>query len=459
MKWLVAFLLLSVPAVAQEYTIVPATPSLANIQPGGTPLYLGDDHTAKVPLGFLFNYYDQTFTDAWVGSNGFLSFNSASHLCCDGEPMSLAPRNTIYGVWSDHVSWNSPYIKRGALANGGTEFIAGWYGVYEYGTNNSSTFEIALRSDNSIQLNYGDINIANHRVAAGITGPNAGDNLQIYNGLGGDALDYKTYYVTSSPGELDCAKTPFVPECALSQQPSATPQPVEETPASEPEPIVVAELIEDPVQEAVQSAAEDVAEEVVAAEDAAEEAAQEAVEVAQEAAEAVAAEVQERAAAQAEVFKTVPQKEAPRPMIGSTAAVVGADDEAAVSEADNESSVNIASEQQGETSPSSPTSVLDALELAGAGDTDTPAAASQDQGGKEQASAGSELGESQTEVASLTSANLGQYAQANIPDAPFYVSEAIYEDSRPVDANMAMYQMLRGDSAAFDQLTGGQYGR
>ncbi len=132
-----------------------------------TPLNLGDDGTRNVSLGFEFEYWGQTFTNAWVSSNGFVSFQSGAHLCCNGQPIELAQRNTIYAYWSDLISYTgNPYYRRddGSI-------LFGWYGVNEYGTNNSSTFEIGLFADGKIQLNFGNLGFSGYRdFTAGITG-------------------------------------------------------------------------------------------------------------------------------------------------------------------------------------------------------------------------------------------------------------------------------------------------
>ena len=144
-------LLLASPAVSQTYEPVLTAPQIAGSPTTMTPLNLGDDNTRKVDLGFEFTYWGQTFTEAWVSSNGFVSFQSAAHLCCNGAPIEQAPRNTIYGLWTDLVSYNgNPYYARkpGSI-------LFGWYGTNEYGTQNSYTFEIGLKDDNSIQFNYG----------------------------------------------------------------------------------------------------------------------------------------------------------------------------------------------------------------------------------------------------------------------------------------------------------------
>jgi hypothetical protein len=179
-----------------------------------TPLNLGDDNTRNVALGFEFEYWGQTFTDAWVSSNGFVSFQSGAHLCCDGQPIELAQRNTIYGYWSDLISYTgNPYYRRD---NGSILF--GWYGVNEYGTNNSSTFEIGLFADGKIQLNYGNLGFnGGHTFTAGITGPTADDNISLFYGRNAQYLQNQSgilSWVAPTPiVTVDCNLTPMDPSC------------------------------------------------------------------------------------------------------------------------------------------------------------------------------------------------------------------------------------------------------
>jgi hypothetical protein len=182
-----------------------------------TPLSLGDDASRRISLGFEFEYWGQTFTDAWVSSNGFVSFRGAANLCCSGRPLEQAQRNTIYAYWSDLVSYTgNPYYRRddGSI-------LFGWYGTSEYNTNNSSTFEIGLFADGKIQLNYGSLGFSGSRdFSAGITGPSAGDNISLFFGRNAQSLQNQSSIFTRSAPEpepeivaVDCRTTPMDPSC------------------------------------------------------------------------------------------------------------------------------------------------------------------------------------------------------------------------------------------------------
>jgi hypothetical protein len=203
------------PLCAQTYEPALIPPQINGAPTTMTPLNLGDDGTRNVALGFEFEYWGQTFTDAWVSSNGFVSFQSGAHLCCNGQPIELAQRNTIYAYWSDLISYTgNPYYRRddGSI-------LFGWYGVNEYGTNNSSTFEIGLFADGKIQLNFGNLGFSGYRdFTAGITGPTADDNIPLFYGRNAQFLQNQSGILSWIAPEpevvaIDCNATPMHPSC------------------------------------------------------------------------------------------------------------------------------------------------------------------------------------------------------------------------------------------------------
>jgi hypothetical protein len=217
------------PLRAQTYEPALIPPQINGAPTTMTPLNLGDDGTRNVSLGFEFEYWGQTFTDAWVSSNGFVSFQSGAHLCCNGQPIELAQRNTIYAYWSDLISYTgNPYYRRddGSI-------LFGWYGVNEYGTNNSSTFEIGLFADGKIQLNFGSLGFSGRRdFTAGITGPTADDNIPLFYGRNAQFLQNQSgllSWIAPVPEvvAVDCNVTPMDPSCPPAAVNVGAPDPTE----------------------------------------------------------------------------------------------------------------------------------------------------------------------------------------------------------------------------------------
>jgi hypothetical protein len=239
--------LISAPIAAQDYNPATIPPQIIGSPQAMTPLNGGDDSTRLVQLAFPFEYYGQTFTQAWVSSNGFISFNNVGHLCCNGMPIEQAPRNTIYGLWSDLISGGNPYYRTNA-----NEAVFGWYNTQEYGSGLPNTFEIAIFPDGKVQWNYGDVNNQWHLVTAGLTGPTMSDSISLFYGQNVNLLD-NTSYVTGAP--------PPEPE------PEPVFNPVEVTPSPEPEIVAVTPQQEDVVEEQTAQIVEPEAEETVIAEE------------------------------------------------------------------------------------------------------------------------------------------------------------------------------------------------
>lgn len=212
-----------IPGVVQSatpvYDPVEIQPKdIPSIGKAETPTFLGDDATQYVDLGFTFSYFGQDFTKAWVSSNGFVSFQSGNHLCCNGQPLQNAQRNTIYEYWTDLINWSgTPYYSKKVLDDGTNAFLVGWYGTYEYGTNRPNSFEMTLLDGGGILFNYLEtFNMQGHTITAGLTGPTASDNILLYTGSDTSTLSQKAYafnFETGTVTTVDCNITPSDPSC------------------------------------------------------------------------------------------------------------------------------------------------------------------------------------------------------------------------------------------------------
>ena len=213
-----------IPGVVQSATpvydpveIQPA--DIPNIGKAETPTFLGDDATAYVDLGFTFSYFGQDFTKAWISSNGFVSFQSSANLCCNGQPLENAQRNTIYQYWTDLISWSgSPYYSKKVLDDGTNGFLVGWYGTYEYGTNRPHSFEMTLSDGGKITFNYLEtFDMNGHIITAGLTGPTAADNILLFRGSDTSTLSQRAFGFNFETGTvtptIDCSITPMDPSC------------------------------------------------------------------------------------------------------------------------------------------------------------------------------------------------------------------------------------------------------
>ena len=476
--------LIAWPAWGQLYDPTTIPPQIIGSPQTMTRLNGGDDSTRVVQFSFPFQYYGQTFTSAWVSSNGFVSFYGPANLCCDGEPIAQAQRNTIYAYWTDLIGGANPYYKVTE-----TSALFGWYGTNEYATQNKNTFEIGLFSDGKIQINYGAVDNSFHTVSAGITGPTSTDNVSLFYGTNVSTLANTSLILTSAPPE-----PVFSP---VSVAPTATPTPA-------PNPLVIAI----PAQEEQIAAAEVAADEAVAAAAAEEvqpEIVQETVseEVTQEVAAEVAEEVaedandpapppglypgapptssestivvsvsrkdrnvdffQREAAEEADLF---PRETVLQASLQSVAFVAQADAQYAAQYGEQTTTETVAETYviqpvEGPTFAPVMTTVIGS-------DTTTPSGQAQQMellGMQGEMAAGQVIdvgdvnngdSEAMSQLAAIP-AGYSAYTQARIPDVPFYQPRDIYKGRRIPDANMALYRMMRGQDSLWEEMVDAQY--
>lgn len=492
-----SLLALSAPILAQTYEPVLIPPQINGAPSTMTPLQLGDDSTAQIDLGFDFVYWGQTFTSAWVSSNGFVSFQSPNHLCCNGNPLEQSQRNTIYGFWTDLISGSNPYYTRGQGS-----ILFGWYNTNEYGTGNQYTFEIGLKDDNSIQFNYGLMpSLTYHFATAGITGPNAGDNIQLFYGQNAQLLSNQSGLLNGSPpvAAVDCNVTPMDPSCPpemiapidfVSTSPIVTIIDAATADAAADAAEIAAQSAPEPEQEITQVAAQE--------EETASESITEQVEeiIAAETAAMTTAAVAEAAPAErlspeqvAALAANGPSQDAPSSdqvtalaasgpsqdgqgamsqdapvfsvVAGPTAQFTGS----AVSSgfglsigSTSSFSSSQAFETGGSSSSSSPSSVANTLEVlnmsGGAMPSTSPSQGSEQQGGSS-ANPDAEKLEAMASVPGFSA-----YSQVALQDRPdFYAVRDIYRNRRIRDANFEMYRMTNVNNAKWQEMVDAQYQR
>jgi hypothetical protein len=486
----VILLACATPVFAQTYEPALIPPQINGAPTTMTPLRLGDDNTRNVALGFEFEYWGQTFTDAWVSSNGFVSFQSGAHLCCNGQPIEMAQRNTIYAYWSDLISFTgNPYYRRD---NGSILF--GWYGVQEYGTNNSSTFEIGLFADGKIQLNYGNLGFnGGHTFTAGITGPTASDNISLFYGRNAQFLQNQSgilSWIMPQPEvvAVDCNVTPMDPSCppaavdVIPDPAAAIAEAVEQSTDLEPE-----EMAQ--VQEVAETALERAEEVVEAAEtttpaDEPEAAAEEVENTAEvSVAEASAAErldpneVAALAAVGLTAEDSAQQQDAAaqdaQQAQGSLQSQAGTMQETQDASASSTFTVRFdnafgGSFVQGPTmsvaqgsspldmaiSAGSPMSVANTVEALGLGSTQPTVSG----GNAPQSDSGVSDSESETISAMGAVPGFAAYTQASLQDrADFYAVRDIYRNRRLRDANFELYRLMQTNDARWQEMVDEQY--
>ena len=435
-----ASLLLAAPVTAQTYDPVLVAPQIEGAPTTMTPLELGDDNTARVDLGFDFTYWGETFTSAWVSSNGFVSFRGAAHLCCNGAPIEQAPRNTIYGFWTDLISGSNPYYarKEGSI-------LFGWYNTQEYGTQNRYTFEIGLADDNTIRFNYGAMSpLSSHWATAGITGPTSEDNIQLFYGRDPSLLSFQSGVLkwTAPQATVDCTVTPMDPSCP-------------------PEMVTVAQIITTPIIETIQEAyVADVQvdqDEVVVA--TVEEPAQE-IAVVEAVVEtetvSITTQVAEAVAAERLSPDQVMALAASVPTFEPAMSVVGGGVQFGATQTASSSSVSFGAAFETVPSSSSPSSVANTLETLNMASAPAPMATTQ----SEQTANSMGAGQAETMEAIAAVPGFAAYTQVALQDRPdFYAPRDIYKNRRLRDANLEMYRITNTNTRKWQEMVDAQYGQ
>lgn len=265
MKRLLAILLLLVvyPVIAQDYTYTQIEPPpLQNIfQQGGTNLNLSDDGMAyNINIGFDFEFYGNIFDTVNISNNGFITFTGLNNMCCNGNILpAWGMDNSIMPLWTDliNIDGKNPYYKSYAI-DGDRVFTVGWYGSIEfYDTSATNNFEITLyQGSNNILFNYGDVNIFNHTITAGIQGTD-GQYQQIFFGNNADQLDNTAYLFTYIPPEPetliapDCTINPSNVNCVIQSLTSSDVYVAEVTPENNNDNNNIVESFDTPVEQQV----------------------------------------------------------------------------------------------------------------------------------------------------------------------------------------------------------------
>jgi hypothetical protein len=175
-------------AQAQVVTIpIPGSPLSLNVManpqplqniynnPAATPYQLWDDGYANVPLGFNFPFFDKTFNNSTMYSNGTVQFgphNSGNNtFCCNGITIDrntpsaynysiLMMQTDLYGGPGSHYS----------LGNSNS-MTYGWYNVERLGVpQNKTSFELKIDNTGNIDMRWTGALITMNTPAIGVIG-------------------------------------------------------------------------------------------------------------------------------------------------------------------------------------------------------------------------------------------------------------------------------------------------
>lgn len=160
---------------------------LIDIRAAGHAVSLSDDQlSTAISIGFTFDFYGVNYTQAYISSNGVLSFSGSSGtMCCSGHSMPTAshPYPLIGGFWTDLYPPDMGWIYYDTIGTApNREFVVAFHDVAEIGTGRSAraTFEIILHEGtNDIELIYDRPQIGHLTVGAGIQNSSGTVGLEI----------------------------------------------------------------------------------------------------------------------------------------------------------------------------------------------------------------------------------------------------------------------------------------
>ena len=182
--------------------IYEANQSLYDLQTnssGSTGLGSNDDAVSSAfNIGFTFDFYGQSFTQARMATNGCLHFKTSGAYCSDYTPDPLTGQHTytLYPFWTDLIKDNGSAMKAKAFAD---YTIFGWYKMREYNqANTDNSFEVWLYPNDTFEFRYGELDIDNHDVLIGEIGSGS---KEIYQYLFHDECN------TGSTNASNCVST------------------------------------------------------------------------------------------------------------------------------------------------------------------------------------------------------------------------------------------------------------
>jgi len=154
-----------------------------------------DDYSDPIGIGFNFPFYENTYSELYVSTNGMISFGEENDAFENREiPRDTLPNNYIAPFWDDLLfvvdtissdPISRAYYKKGTDAQG-KFIVVEWYQVSRLDTQNDLfTFEVILRENGDILFQYNRLDGTLDQATVGIEDDQGVDgNLYLYNFAG-----------------------------------------------------------------------------------------------------------------------------------------------------------------------------------------------------------------------------------------------------------------------------------
>lgn len=159
---------------------------------------ISDDKFVEVPIQFVFPFFGSNFSTTYMYDNGVLGFRDPTvtgnaprgglgWFCCNPRDVEQDAANgrdmsaysfMIAPLWTDLIDRSVDTDGDGVVDSGyftegdSTSQTYYWQNLSEYGgsTLRLNSFDLTIRDDGSYNINYGNIDIRSHGVAAGVAG-------------------------------------------------------------------------------------------------------------------------------------------------------------------------------------------------------------------------------------------------------------------------------------------------
>lgn len=138
--------------------------SWSTVNVGQAPLSLGDDTNVAVSIGFPFTYYGTVYNTMYVSSNGNITFGSGNNTYQESLSALAAAPPRICGLWDDlNPGTGGQVLSTPSASSHRIDFV----GVPEYGSSNSNSFWIEIRSNGQVQIGWTSVAILDAIVGIG----------------------------------------------------------------------------------------------------------------------------------------------------------------------------------------------------------------------------------------------------------------------------------------------------
>jgi len=121
---------------------------------------LSDDDWIEVPIGFDFEFYDETYSIITLTSNGMAHFNGGTYILITNQNLPYSSYQIIAPFWDDLNPGQGGALYYGTTGTSPNRvFVAEWWGVPRYYDYGAASFEIKLfELDGAIEFHYDDVN-------------------------------------------------------------------------------------------------------------------------------------------------------------------------------------------------------------------------------------------------------------------------------------------------------------